>query len=192
MALRTKTFSSHSPVFVRPGATVGRIGSPPMDERDLMRRPPDGQRLRLRGRAIPTRMALAGGAALVTLALASGCGTSSGGSSSGGVQVRLTRCVVNSEGDQEATVDVTGVSGYVAAVDLYAGNGQFEDRIVPSAISPQFNPASDSTASGPVDGSTFTCHLASVTANDVQVYTDPDGGQPQPNDPVPPGINLTG
>jgi hypothetical protein len=104
----------------------------------------------------------------------------------------LTKCFVNSYGDQVATVDVTGVESYEAAVDLYAANGQFEDRITPGAISPQFNPASDSSTSGPVDGSTFTCHLASVTANDVQIYADPQGGKPQPNGPVPPGINLAG
>lgn len=117
---------------------------------------------------------------------------SAGSSQSGGAAFKLTKCFVNSSGDQEVTVDVTGVPRYVASVDLYAANGQYETRLTPTAISPQFNPASASSASGPVDGSTFTCHLASVIADGTSVYTDAVGGQPQPNGPVPPGINLTG
>lgn len=124
-------------------------------------------------------------------ASASGTSTVSSTSSGGQTTERLTACFVNASGDEQVTVIVTGVSGpYVAAVDIYAANGQFETRLVPSAS--HSGSASDSSPSGPVGGGTFTCHLANVKAvvGDVQIYTDPVGGQPQPNGPTPPGINL--
>lgn len=110
------------------------------------------------------------------------------------VTVRLTRCFVNSQGEQEAIVDVRGISGYTAAVDFYAWNGQFEERAVAAAISKVFNPSA-ATVVDAFPGKSFTCHLAKVSdlvRGGHTIYADSFGGQPQAYGPVPPGLNLIG
>ncbi|MGZ4334494.1 MAG: hypothetical protein ACXVRJ_09515 [Gaiellaceae bacterium] len=106
----------------------------------------------------------------------------------------LGACASNN-GSIVTIVDAPGLDGYTAAVDVYTRDGQFEQRVVAVAASADDNPVTG--FGGPLtDTSLFTCHLASVDelahGSARTVYTDTLDGEPQPNGPVPDGINLSG